>query len=87
MKRVDDAEPVIEHDPVLHIFGPKRVAIGAQRGGSDHGIVDLQCVALRGASPVSWMSMVRDCTGSTPRVMGRNAPVANDIAISFILAR
>jgi hypothetical protein len=28
MERVDDAETVVEHDPVLHVFGPERVTIG-----------------------------------------------------------
>jgi hypothetical protein len=37
-KWIDDAETVVEHDPVLHIFGPERVAIGVQRRGGDHRI-------------------------------------------------
>jgi hypothetical protein len=45
-KRVDDAEPLVEHGPVLHVFGSERVAIGVQRRGGDHRIVGRQPVAL-----------------------------------------
>jgi hypothetical protein len=45
-KRVDDAEPAVEHDPVLHVLGSERVAIGVQRRGGDHGIPGRQPVAL-----------------------------------------
>lgn len=37
-ERVDDAQPVIEDYPALHIFGPERLAIGLQRRGGDHRI-------------------------------------------------
>ena len=40
MERVGDAEPAVEYNSVLRIFGPQRVAIGVQRRCADHGIVD-----------------------------------------------
>jgi len=45
-KRIDDPEPAIKLNPILQVFGPESVAIGARRRGGDHGIVDRQSVAL-----------------------------------------
>jgi hypothetical protein len=45
-KRVGDAEPAIEHDSIVQIFGPEGVAIGMQCRGGDHRIVDRQSIAL-----------------------------------------
>jgi hypothetical protein len=38
-KRVDDAEAVVEYEPVLH-FGTHRIAVGAERRGGDHRVPD-----------------------------------------------
>jgi hypothetical protein len=34
-KQIDDAEPAIDAEAVLHVFGPQNTAIGAQRSGED----------------------------------------------------
>jgi hypothetical protein len=50
-KGVDDAKPTFQRYAVLHILGPESVAIGAQRRGGDHRVIDRQSVTLGDRQP------------------------------------
>ena len=46
-KRVCDAQPVLDDDAVVHAVRPERVALGVERGGGDHRVVDRKTIPLR----------------------------------------
>ena len=46
VKRVGDAELILDDDAVVHVLRPERVALGVAREGGDHRVVDRKTVAL-----------------------------------------
>ena len=46
-ERIFDAQPAVDYQPVVHVFGTEQIAIGNQRRGDDHAIVNRQAIVLR----------------------------------------